>query len=227
MDLSFTPDELVFRDEVRSFIARELPAEVRERVRGGLYFNKADCVTWQKILHEKGWIAPGWPQEHGGTDWSPTQRHSFEDECAKSKYRLAMLKTIATSENDVGAPLIEDPGFRRKIAQLEIKLTALELTDLRALAKADDPHADPMPSALKVLGSEIQQAIGELLVEALGYYALPYAPVVIENAPNTPAIGPDYAAGWVEEHLHGRAATIYGGSNEIQRNIIAKMVLGG
>ena len=65
-----------------------------------------------------------------------------------------------------------------------------------------------------------------MLGDALAYYALPYAPVRIPDGSNKPPMGPDYAAGLLEEHFHGRAATIYGGTNEIQRNIVAKMVLG-
>ena len=77
---------------------------------------------------------------------------------------------------------------------------------------------------LKIRGSEIQQGLTELAVEALGYYAAPY-----EHRPdgsNQPPVGPDYAQGRMEAFLYNRATTIYGGSNEIQRNIIAKMVLG-
>ncbi len=157
---------------------------------------------------------------------------------AASKRRLAHLKTIARAEGADGRPLLEDPGFSRRVASVEVRLRALEVTDLRNLASegggeaqggggaADRYPPGLMPSLLKISGTEIQQEIAELLVEALGYYALPYAPVRIEGGSNRPPLGPDYGAGLVEEHLHGRAATIYGGTNEIQRNIMSRMILG-
>ncbi|MBV8074249.1 MAG: acyl-CoA dehydrogenase family protein [Candidatus Eremiobacteraeota bacterium] len=82
MDLAFTPEERAFRDEVRAFIATHLPAEIRDRVREGAPLSKDDFVRWQRILYERGWIAPGWPKEYGGPGWTPVQRHIFEEELA-------------------------------------------------------------------------------------------------------------------------------------------------
>ncbi|WP_370153753.1 acyl-CoA dehydrogenase family protein [Ferrovibrio sp.] len=146
-------------------------------------------------------------------------------EVATSKQRLKRLKDIARAERSMGAALLEEPAFRDRVAAVEIDLLALEYTNLRMLA-AEQGGRGPGPEAsmLKIRGSEIQQAITELAVEALGYYAAPY-----EHRPdgsNQPPVGPDYAQGRMEAFLYNRATTIYGGSNEIQRNIIAKMVLG-
>src|SRR5262249_13633180 len=73
-----------FRDEVRAFIRAELPADIRDKVKKGLHLGKDDFNRWQKILWKKGWVAPGWPKEYGGTGWSPMQRHIFDDESGKA-----------------------------------------------------------------------------------------------------------------------------------------------
>ena len=80
MDLEFSKEELAFREEVRSFVAEKLPADIREKVDNGHPLAKDDFVRWQKILFEKGWVAPNWPVEHGGTGWTPTQKYIFDDE---------------------------------------------------------------------------------------------------------------------------------------------------
>jgi alkylation response protein AidB-like acyl-CoA dehydrogenase len=81
MDLRESIDERRFREEVRQFVARELPADIRERVFNFQRVEREDYVRWQRILHARGWGAPAWPREHGGTGWSPVQRVIFEDEC--------------------------------------------------------------------------------------------------------------------------------------------------
>jgi alkylation response protein AidB-like acyl-CoA dehydrogenase len=86
MHMQFTDADLAFRDEVREFLATELPDDVRERwVNGSLIFpDRDDAVRWQKILHKKGWIAPNWPQEHGGPGWTTSQKFIFECETAEA-----------------------------------------------------------------------------------------------------------------------------------------------
>src|SRR5487761_458923 len=81
MDLRESPQEARFRLEVRSFVEHSLPSDIRERVLGFMHLPRADYVRWQGILHEKGWGAPGWPREHGGTGWTATQRVIVEEEC--------------------------------------------------------------------------------------------------------------------------------------------------
>ena len=147
-------------------------------------------------------------------------------EIGPSKQRLNRLKEIARAEPSGGAALIDEASFRGKVAQIEIDLTALEFTNLRYLAEeAAGRDIGPKASLLKIRGSEVRQQIAELCVEALGYYAYPS----LEPDPagtNVPPIGADYTSAQMPEFLYSRAATIYGGSNEIQRNIMAKMVLG-
>ena len=81
-------------------------------------------------------------------------------------------------------------------------------------------------SLMKIRGSELQQDIAEAMVDALGLAGIAYDPADLDGMGRAPAQGPFAAPGILKDHLHGRAATIYGGSNEIQRNIIAKSVLG-
>jgi len=147
-------------------------------------------------------------------------------EIGPSRQKLKRLKAIAEAEPSGGGALIEDLGFRRKIAEAEIELTALEYTNLRYLAEeAAGRDIGPKASLLKIRGSEIRQRITELCVEAVGYYAYPSPPPGLKGI-NEPPVGADYAATQAPEFLYSRAATIYGGSNEIQKNIMAKMVLG-
>ena len=82
MDLALSPQELSFRDEVRAFVARELPDDVRESVRESDALEREQYVRWQRILHKAGWAAPNWPKEHGGPGWSPLQRYLFNEELA-------------------------------------------------------------------------------------------------------------------------------------------------
>jgi len=141
-----------------------------------------------------------------------------------SKRELKTLKDIAARQMKNGKPLIEDARFAARIAEVEIDLMALEMTVMRVLSargKAPGPEA----SILKIKGTEIQQALTELAMEALGPYALPFVPEAMELGWKEEPIGPDYAAPLAARYFSWRKVTIYGGSNEIQRNIIAQMVL--
>ena len=80
MDLVLTPEECAFQEEVRTFIRERLPDDVRERTWNGARMDKEDQVRWEKILSERGWLAPNWPVEYGGTGWNPLQRYLFEEE---------------------------------------------------------------------------------------------------------------------------------------------------
>jgi alkylation response protein AidB-like acyl-CoA dehydrogenase len=145
---------------------------------------------------------------------------------ARSKRGVEKIKSIARTEQDGDRPLIANPFFKRKIAELEIDLTALEFTELRSLAgEAAGKGPGPESSLLKIKGSEIQQRITELALEAVGHYGAPYFRGFGEGDNEHP-IGPDYAHRAAPTYFNTRKTTIYGGSNEIQRNIIAKMVLG-
>jgi alkylation response protein AidB-like acyl-CoA dehydrogenase len=144
-----------------------------------------------------------------------------------AKRELARLKRIASKEVKHGKPLIKDPMFAARIAQIEIDLTALEITNLRVLS-AEAEHRAPGPEAsiLKIKGTEIQQAITELLTQAVGPYALTLRREAMAAGYQGEMVGPEYAASLAAQYLNMRKLSIYGGSNEIQKNIIAQMILG-
>jgi pimeloyl-CoA dehydrogenase large subunit len=148
-----------------------------------------------------------------------------------SKERVRRIKELARLEFAGGRPIIENARFREKLASVEVELKALEMTQLRVIA-AEGRHGagkpDPASSVLKIKGSELQQATTELLLEVIGPYALPFAPDDDEHdaLSNEPPIGPDYAGTIAPTYFNMRKVSIYGGSNEIQRNIIAKAILG-
>ena len=75
MELAFSSEEIVFRDEVRAFIVQKLPESARKNGGRWPHWSKDDVVTWQRILNEKGWAVPHWPMEYGGTDWTAVQRY--------------------------------------------------------------------------------------------------------------------------------------------------------
>jgi alkylation response protein AidB-like acyl-CoA dehydrogenase len=397
MDLRFSEEDRAFQEKARRFIDENLPADIREKVKGGLRLYKDDYVRWHKILAKQGWLVPEWPMEHGGTDWTPVQRYIFLEEQAHahaprlvafgikmvgpviytfgspqqkahylprivsgedfwcqgysepgsgsdlaslqtkairkgdhyivngsktwttmaqyadrmfclcrtnpeakfqegisfllidmkqpgvevkpirtmddsqeintvyltdvkvpiedrvgeenkgwtyakfllshersgiarigaSKAQLEKLRQIAATEPCGDGHLIDDEDFRREIAQVEIDLHTLEYTELRALTAAAKGQAPgPEANVLKIRGTELQQKISELLMQAMGYYAMPFLPEALEHGYNEDPVGPQPAAPLAAQYFNMRKTSIYGGTNEIQRNIIAKMVLG-
>ena len=143
-------------------------------------------------------------------------------EVPQSKQRLRRLKEIARAER-----ALEDPRFAIRIAEAEVALTALEYTNLRCLAdEAAGKPVGPEASMLKIKGAELRQQITELTLDALGPYAAAYPTDGLREGANMPPVGPANGVASVSDYLFSRVVTIYGGSDEIQRNIIAKMVLG-
>lgn len=142
------------------------------------------------------------------------------------KGSIQKLKKIAKEEMLDGRPLSEDEDFSLRIADLEIQISALEFTELRIFgALSTGANVGPESSLLKTRGTEIGQAIQEMALEAVGYYAFPFVENTFAQS-NEPSIGPDYATVVAPYYFNGRKTTIYAGSNEIQRNIMAKLVLG-
>jgi pimeloyl-CoA dehydrogenase large subunit len=145
-----------------------------------------------------------------------------------SKERIRRIKELASLERIGDVPLIKTPRFREKLAAVEIELKALEMTQLRVVAAEkhrEKGKPDPASSILKIKGSEIQQATTELLMEVVGPYSMPYQDEP-EHGTNEPPIGPDWAGPVAPTYFNWRKISIYGGSNEIQKNIIAKAILG-
>ncbi len=390
MDLNYSAEDRAFGAEVRAWLDANLPRDLKAKVLNHRRLSKDDMVRWHKIMAAKGWSAPNWPVEWGGTGWTPTQKHIFDEECARagtppilpfgvnmvapvmlrfgneaqkrhylpriydctdwwcqgysepgsgsdlaslktraertgnkyivngqktwttlgqhadmifclvrtdpevkkqegisfllidmhtpgitvrpiitldedrevnevffdnvevpaenlvgeenkgwtyakyllghertgiaqvgrSKRELEFLKKVAAEQQAGGTSLMQDIRFASKVADLEIELMALEITVMRVLT-ADTKGPGPEASLLKVKGTEIQQRLTELMVEAIGPRALPFHVERFDDA----------EAGEVTDQLAAyyfnyRKTSIYGGSNEIQKNIMTQMILG-
>jgi alkylation response protein AidB-like acyl-CoA dehydrogenase len=139
-----------------------------------------------------------------------------------SKRRIRRLRELARRETLHGRPLADDPAFQARLADVEIELMALETMELRALFEASKGKGPgPESSLLKIKGTEVQQAIQEMLMDMAGLYG-----AVLAGTAPAGAIGHDFGDEARRAFMYGRAATIYGGSNEVQKNITAKAVLG-
>jgi len=392
MDLNYSKEELAFRDEVSGWLAANTPADLHDKVARYAHLSKDDLLRWHKILAAKGWVAPSWPQEWGGTGWNVVQRYIFDEACGyvgapplvpfgllmcapvllkfgseaqkqrflpriyhgedfwcqgysepgsgsdlaslstravrqgdhyvvngqktwttfahmadwifclvrtearserkqegisfllidmkspgvtvrplilmdgghevnevffddvsvpvenlvhdegkgwtvakyllghermntarigASQRELEKLKAFAAQQLHDGRPLTEDTRFRDKLSRIEVELMALSITNLRFLDQLRDGRAPGAEvSMLKIKGTEIQQALTELMMQAVGPLAQPFAPVAggVDFDDFTASLAPRYC--------NFRKTSIYAGSNEIQRNIIAKMALG-
>ncbi len=148
----------------------------------------------------------------------------------KSKERVDFARSLARGVRMNGKPLVEDGGFRTRVAQLEVELKALEITQMRVVSdqekSQDSGKPDPLSSVLKIRGTELQQGSTELAMDAGGAPTMAVWQRELAAAINEPAIGPDWAPALATEYLFLRAASIYGGTNEIQKNILNKAVLG-
>lgn len=139
-----------------------------------------------------------------------------------SRVRLERLKQLKSESQ-----LAEDAIFNHKLAEVEIDLLALENTELRTLASMSSGRPPgPESSILKVQGTEIAQAIDELYVELAGYYGMPFVPHQFEADYEGNFVGHGAMANWSPRYFNNRKLSIYGGTNEIQKNIICKAVLG-
>lgn len=395
MDLNYTAEDLAFRDQVRTYLEANLPQDLQQKVLNHKRLSREDFVRWHKILAKQRWVATGWPAEYGGTGWTATQRHIFEEECARAgtpailpfgvnmvapvimafgnqaqkdyylprilscedwwcqgysepgsgsdlaslktraeregdhyivngqktwttlaqhadmifclvrtdtgvrkqegisfllidmktpgitvrpiimldeehevnevffdnvkvpvenligeenkgwtyakyllghertniaavgraKRELQFLKRIAAKHRKNGLPLIDDAVYASKVASLEVELMALEITVLRVISQ-DSGRPGPEASLLKIKGTEIQQRLTELMVEAVGPYGLPFDPAFLEGETEHSIVGDDDAAPLAPYYFNFRKTSIYGGSNEIQKNIITQMILG-
>nr|WP_217355816.1 acyl-CoA dehydrogenase family protein [Ruegeria arenilitoris] len=143
-----------------------------------------------------------------------------------SQAGLDMVKRIARIETANGRPLIENPHFAARLARVEIDLMAMATTNMRIISKAAAGQAPGVESSmLKVKGTIIRQEINDLARRAVGPYAMPFASEAV--AGDNDPIGPDYAAPVAAQYFNNRKLSIFGGSNEIQRGIIAKVKMGG
>ena len=146
----------------------------------------------------------------------------------KSRERVAAAKEMAREVRQNGRPLIEDPAFRQRVAQLEVDMKALQITQYRvvsAATKQSDGRPDPLSSVLKVKGTELLQSTTELAMDAAGPLAMPIWAQELAEMANEPDILAEAAEQASASYLMLRAASIYGGTNEIQKNILSKAVL--
>ncbi|MAD18141.1 MAG: pimeloyl-CoA dehydrogenase large subunit [Alteromonadaceae bacterium] len=141
---------------------------------------------------------------------------------ADSKRRLRDLRKLLSEEISGGRPLLDDVQFQNRLSNTEIELMALEYTELRVLASTADGKGPGVESSLlKIKGTEIQQAIQQMYMDLAGYYS-----GVLHGDETAESIGHAFGHDARKAYMYGRAATIYGGSNEVQKNITAKYVLG-
>jgi len=193
---------------VRPLILMDGEREVNE-----VFFDDVK-VPVENLIHEegKGWTVAKYLLGHERLN---TAR------IGTSRRELERLKEFAAAQIKDGRPLIEDPRFRDRLSRVEIELMALEITNLRFL---DQMRGGRPPGAevsmLKITGTEIQQALTELMMDAAGPLAQPVAPLAAR------ADFDEYVASLAPRYCNFRKTSIYAGSNEIQRNIIAKMSLG-
>jgi alkylation response protein AidB-like acyl-CoA dehydrogenase len=154
------------------------------------------------------------------------KERTFVARVAQSRHLVARLKIIAAEQRVGDGHLIDSADFKRRLTSLEIDLRALEYSELRYLSR--ELHGEKIgleSSILKIKGSEIQQGLKKLLVESLGMYSAPYENDMMPIDSDYLSIGPQHMQGIMAEHLYGRGASIFGGSNEIQRNILARQLL--
>ncbi|MFT4436189.1 acyl-CoA dehydrogenase family protein [Caballeronia sp. 15715] len=399
MDLNYSPADDAFRADIRAWLDANLPQALRTKVLEHKRLNRDDYAGWHKLLGTRGWSVVAWPKEYGGPGWNATQRHIWDEECARigapgvlpfgvsmvapvlmkygsdaqkahylprildgtdwwcqgysepgsgsdlaslrtraerqgdhyvvngqktwttlgqfadmmfclvrtdtdtgakkqegisfllidmktpgitvrpiitldedhevnevfledvkvpvenligeenrgwtyakyllghertgiarvgqSKRELVFLKRLAANQKKGSGSLLSDPVFSSKIAALEIEVMALEVTVQRVVAsEANGRGPGPEASMLKIKGTEVQQALTELMVEAVGPQAAAFDPAYLEGEREHSLAGDDDAAPLAAYYFNFRKTSIYGGSNEIQKNIIAQMILG-
>jgi alkylation response protein AidB-like acyl-CoA dehydrogenase len=156
-----------------------------------------------------------------------THERTMTNLVATAKSLMGRLKLLLRQQHGNGRPLIDDPGFRVELAQCEMELMAHEINLLRTLDKvARTGSPGPESSILKVRGTELTQKILELILHTCGPDALAHRPEALAPDWQGDPLGSDEAASAAVEHLNMRKMSILGGSNEIQRNIIAQRILG-
>jgi len=166
----------------------------------------------------KGWTCAKYLLEfERGNAYSPTLKHSLD-----------RVKAMATEADDgFGGNLLDDEDYLTRIREVEVQILALEFTELRILSDlAAGQNVGPESSLLKTRGTELQQAVTELALEAAGNYGLPFDASTPLEGDNFQPVGPKAANGVAQDYFNTRKVSIYAGSNEIQRNIMAKLVLG-
>ena len=183
-----------------------------------VFFNDVRVPKVNRVGEEdKGWTYAKFLLEH---------ERSNVAGIPQSKYRMAQIMDLARQDRPGGA-LMNDPDFRRKLVDAHIDMIALEAVNGDIIGKSvRGEKLGTETSMLKLMGTLLSQRISELGVEALGPYAAVDQAYRLEGTTNRPLIGPAEGPEMVMDYLFNRASTIYGGSSEVQRNVIAKATLG-
>ncbi|MEC7259843.1 MAG: acyl-CoA dehydrogenase family protein, partial [Pseudomonadota bacterium] len=199
--------------EVRPIVLLDGEAEVNE-----VWFDNVRVPVENLVGEEnKGWTYAKYLLTHERTNIAGV---------GYSQAGLDSVKRIAKAERANGKPLIQNPHFAARLAQVEIDLMAMATSNMRIISKAAAGQAPGVESSmLKVKGTIIRQELNDLARRAVGPYAMPFPSETVEGD-NDP-IGPDYAAPVSAAYFNNRKLSIFGGSNEIQRGIIAKVKMGG
>jgi len=147
---------------------------------------------------------------------------------AKVEGNIEQIRQLMAETREAGKPLSDDPTFNRRLAELEVGLATVKalMADQLAAARLSGAPTLMGAAALKLRGTELQQGILQTGLDVLGRHGMVYQSDALHAGWNGEMIGPESSADVIYEHLYRRAATIYGGSSEVQKNIIAKGALG-
>ncbi|MDC0214109.1 acyl-CoA dehydrogenase family protein [Gammaproteobacteria bacterium] len=203
---------------VKPIVTLDEPKEGYQEI-NMVYFENVEVPKTNLVGEEgKGWTCAKYLLEfERGNAYSPGLKGA-----------LNHLKEVAKTEHDGNdAPYISDLDFRRRINDVEIQVLSMEYTELRILgALAAGQNVGPESSMLKTRGTELQQAVTELALDISGNWSSPLDESTPEGGDNFLPIGPSDHNGVSQEYFNTRKVSIYAGSNEIQRNIMSKLVLG-
>ena len=203
---------------VKPIITLDQPQEGFQEI-NMVYFDDVEVPKTNLIGEEgKGWTCAKYLLEfERGNAYSPALKHALDHVAGAARAEL----------DGAGQPLADDPGFRSRFNDIQVQVLAMEFTELRILgALAAGQNVGPESSLLKTRGTELQQAVTELALDVAGHYAAPLDQSTPESGDNFAPVGPQHANGVAQHYFNTRKVSIYAGSNEIQRNIMAKMVLG-
>ncbi len=217
---------------VKPIITLDQPVEGFQEI-NTVYFEDVEVPKANRLGEEgRGWTCAKYLLEfERGNAYSPALKQSLaglEALAAAEPSGFAASGTgFAASGNANSAPLIDDAAFVTQLRELEVQVLAMEFVELRILgALSAGQNVGPESSMLKTRGTELQQAVAELALELCGYYGFPLDQSTPLSEDLGPGFGPTPANGAAQSHFNTRKVSIYAGSNEIQRNIMAKLVLG-
>ena len=217
---------------VKPIITLDQPVEGFQEI-NTVYFEDVEVPKANRLGEEgRGWTCAKYLLEfERGNAYSPALKQSLaglEALAAAEPSGFAASGTgIAASAKADSAPLIDDEAFVTQLRDLEVQVLAMEFVELRILgALSAGQNVGPESSMLKTRGTELQQAVAELALELCGYYGFPLDQSTPLSEDLGPGFGPTHANGAAQAHFNTRKVSIYAGSNEIQRNIMAKLVLG-